>query len=121
MTPPNPTKPTNTNASTNKVAEPNKTAEPTKPTAAPEPVKPETATVPEASPVQATAKTSKAKIVEKSKPLTIMVPEKLGRQVRLLAATEGVTLSEIFLSAVEKTVPARLQKALAAISDETKG
>lgn len=62
--------------------------------------------------------TSADEKVKGKKPLTIMVPEKLWKQLRLLSSVEGVTLSNIFLSAVEKTVPARLERALAAIKTD---
>jgi len=49
--------------------------------------------------------------------ISLSVPEKLARQVRLLAKLEGKTISAIFLNAVEKDIPARLKAALATITD----
>lgn len=49
--------------------------------------------------------------------ISLSVPEKLARQVRLLAKLEGVTISTLFLAAVEKDIPARLKVALANITD----
>ncbi len=50
--------------------------------------------------------------------LSLTVPEKLARQIRLLARVEGVTISQLVLESVEKTVPARLKAALAAIVED---
>jgi hypothetical protein len=60
-----------------------------------------------------------AKKVAGKKPLTIMVPNRLWKQLRLLASVEGTTLSAIFLGAVEKDISVRLKNALANISDDT--
>ncbi len=50
--------------------------------------------------------------------LSLTVPEKLARQIRLLARVEGVTISQLVLESVEKTVPTRLKAALAAIVED---
>ena len=50
--------------------------------------------------------------------ISLSVPERLARQVRLLSKLEGVTISAIFLNAVSADIPARLKLALAAMIDE---
>lgn len=62
-------------------------------------------------------KTPKSETAETKAPLTIMVPDRLGRALRTIAMAEGTTLSRIFLDAVEPQVPARLKAALASLKD----
>lgn len=77
------------------------------------------ADAPAAEPVTSAVPATEALItkVADKKPLTIMVPSRLWRQLRLLASVEGSTLSAIFLTAVEKDLAERLRVALARITD----
>jgi hypothetical protein len=72
-------------------------------------------TAPEAATTEATGADESSEV---RKPLTIMVPERLGSRLRLVAAIEGVTLSSIFLSAVEKSLGKRLSAALERVKED---
>jgi hypothetical protein len=50
--------------------------------------------------------------------LSISLPEKLARQVRLLAKIEGITMTALLMSTAGKDVPARLKAALADMQSE---
>jgi hypothetical protein len=103
--------------------------EPTKPAEVVETSKPAASPEPEApaSGVSATSTTATttdaheaATAVSKGKkPLTILVDDKLWKQLRLLSSVEGKTLSAIFLESVSRDVPGRLKAALAAIQADT--
>ena len=110
--------PTNTAKSTpttntSKPAEPPKAVVDTKPaeTQAVEPAQTSEAPVAQAAPTPA-AKPSDKTII------SLSVPEKLARQVRLLSKLEGQSISAIFLNAVASEIPARLKVALAAIVED---
>lgn len=50
--------------------------------------------------------------------ISLSVPERLARQVRLLSKLEGKSISAIFLDAVAGEIPSRLKTALASIVEE---
>jgi hypothetical protein len=78
---------------------------------------PLTGTVPpDGAPTEATSKPTAAADVRTA--VTIMVPERLGRQIRLLASLQNVTISSIFLSAVAREVPEKLRAALAEVEGD---
>ncbi|MFI5296791.1 MAG: hypothetical protein ACHREM_01725 [Polyangiales bacterium] len=104
--------PSNTNPKTVSAAD-----EPTKPQDDPqvgEVAKSDTTAAPVAT---AHASTEKAADPAKSL-LSVSLPEKLGRQLRLLGRLEGKTLSAIVQAALEAEVPKRLKAALATITDD---
>ncbi len=74
-------------------------------------------------PVQADAPAAQAAPTPAAKPsdktiISLSVPEKLARQVRLLSKLEGKSISAIFLDAVAGEIPSRLKTALASIVEE---
>jgi hypothetical protein len=115
---PNPVTPINRNPNP-KAAE---TVEPTKAAEVVETPKQAASHEPEApaSGVSATSATTDAtdahpSVPKGKKPLTILIDDKLWKQLRLLSSVEGKTLSAIFLESVSRDVPGRLRAALAAI------
>jgi hypothetical protein len=105
------------------------TVEPTKPTEVVEAPKAAVSqeTEPPTSGVSATSTTAATtdatdahpSVPKGKKPLTILIDDKLWKQLRLLSSVEGKTLSAIFLEAVSRDVPGRLRAALAAIQADT--
>lgn len=69
------------------------------------------------APVQASDAAPTAKSADKTI-ISLSVPEKLARQVRLLSKLEGKSISAIFLDAVAGEIPSRLRVALATIVED---
>jgi hypothetical protein len=122
---PNPVTPINRNPNTKpaETVEPTKAAEvveTSKPAASPEPEAPASGVSPANTASTTTDAHEAATAVPKGKkPLTILVDDKLWKQLRLLSSVEGKTLSAIFLESVSRDVPGRLKAALAAIQADT--
>jgi hypothetical protein len=112
---PSPAKPTPANATKN-ASEPTKPLE-TKPVAetkaAVEPQATETHAIEtQTAPTASDGGKSSEKTI-----ISLSVPEKLARQIRLVAKLEGVTISRLVLASVEKEIPGRLKAALAALEE----
>ncbi|MFI5299300.1 MAG: hypothetical protein ACHREM_14490 [Polyangiales bacterium] len=109
--------PTTPSAKSTSTPNPKSITDPAKPqddTALADQPKAETTSAPVAS-----ASPSGEKSVDPSKTLlSVSLPEKLGRQLRLLGRLEGKTLSAIVQAALEAEVPKRLKAALATITDD---
>lgn len=82
----------------------------------PDTTTPEATTPAETSTEQATAKASKATTRPGMRILSVAIPEKLGRQVRLLCSVEGTSAQAIVEAALRRAVAKRLPAALEAIS-----
>lgn len=103
---------------TKPAAEPAKVVDPklAEPQADPTPVEPvevvklEPVTAP--APAHEPGKPQSESTPDVKKPLTIMIPERLGRRLRLVAQAEGISLSALFLSAVEEGLAERFRKAI---------
>ena len=98
-----------------------KTTDAAAPTASPAP---EASNKSEASAKSGTAtnksdKTSKAR--EGRRVLSVSIPEKLARQVRLLCSVTGVSAQELVESALKRAVAKQLGAALDAIRPDTEG
>jgi hypothetical protein len=100
--------PQNTNT---KPAEPPKAVD-AKPVETPQASEPVQAEAPQAQAPTPAAKSSDKTII------SLSVPERLARQVRLLSKLEGKSISAIFLDAVASDIPSRLKVALASIVEE---
>ena len=77
--------------------------------------KPTEAPAPEPQALAATGHAGKA---DTRTILSLTIDESLARKVRLLSKIEGVTISNLVIAFIEKTVPARLKAALAAIVED---
>jgi hypothetical protein len=104
MTPPKPTKP-----------ESPKTPEP------PKAVTPALAATPQPEASSKTEKTSKAAGRDGKRILSVAIPDKLARQLKLLCNVEGTTASAVVISAVQRAVNKRLGAALDAIKPDVEG
>ncbi len=82
----------------------------------PEPQSPETTTHVETPVESATTKAGKATTRPGKRILSVAIPEKLARQVRLLCNVEGTSAQQLVESALKRAVAKRLPDALAAIS-----
>jgi hypothetical protein len=77
---------------------------------------PEGATPAETSPEQDSAKTGKSTTRPGMRILSVAIPEKLARQVRLLCSVEGTSAQAIVEAALRRAVAKRLPAALADIA-----
>jgi hypothetical protein len=104
MTPPKINKPENPKISESKNAEP--------------------AAAPESPLVEASSKTEKSgrsSSRDGKRILSVAIPDKLARQLKLLCNVEGTTASAVVISAVQRAVNKRLGAALEAIKPDTEG
>lgn len=83
------------------------------PLADPQPVEP-AKTAPTVAPVQTNelAQAQSEATPDVKKPLTIMIPERLGRRLKLVAQAEGTSVSHLLLSAVEQGLTERFRRAI---------
>jgi hypothetical protein len=53
------------------------------------------------------------------RPLTVALPDRLYRQVRLVASAEGTTVTSLVVEALEVALPTRLRAALDALGERS--
>jgi hypothetical protein len=99
---------------------------PTKPETpkTPETQKPETPVLAQSPQVETSTKTekpSKAAGREGKRILSVAIPDKLARQLKLLCNVEGVSASSIVIAAVQRAVNKRLGAALDSIKPDVEG
>jgi len=82
---------------------------------------PAPATSPQVQAGTKTEKTSKAAGREGKRILSVAIPDKLARQLKLLCNVEGVSASSIVIAAVQRAVNKRLGAALEAIKPDVEG
>lgn len=96
-------------------------AKTSKTTETPKPVTPAPAASQQAEATGKTEKPSKTAGRDGKRVLSVAIPDKLARQLKLLCNVEGVSASSIVIAAVQRAVNKRLGAALEAIKPDVEG